>query len=184
MNDGSQLIITRSELFFADRSNFLGCMDLRTGRLLYSYPSQTATPHHLLSVPPPPGVDRNWSGLKLGLSSISSDSTLRLHSTYPILENQKGNVGSGSGKKVAVEGMVGGVGIGQSVFSGWNEVADEVKAKGSRGSRSKKEDESGDEDDEEDSDLDDEEVWDDLAEVEDESDDEEEIPKTTKKSKR
>ena len=148
-----------SELFFADRSSLVGALDLRTGRLLYSYPSITCTAHHLLPIPSPAS----------GLATISSDATLRLHSTVPPrAEGMKGNAG-GEGRKPKVLGMVGGVGVGNAVWRGFGEMPDEL---GERGVVFSGEEEGGE--------MGDEEVWEEMSEVEDlgssEEEDEGDIP--------
>ncbi|KIR71097.1 hypothetical protein I310_04988 [Cryptococcus deuterogattii CA1014] len=144
-----------NELFFSDRSNYLGALDLRTGKVLYSYSSLTATPHHLLAIssetssPLPPGTKR------IGFASISSDASIRLHTcTTPPPQDQKGNWAS-EGKKGDIVGMVGGIGLGGAIFRGYGEreleIRKEVKEDGVG------EDESDDE----------EEIWEGMDEVED-----------------
>ncbi|KIR32769.1 hypothetical protein I352_04704 [Cryptococcus deuterogattii MMRL2647] len=144
-----------NELFFSDRSNYLGALDLRTGKVLYSYSSLTATPHHLLAIssetssPLPPRTKR------IGFASISSDASIRLHTcTTPPPQDQKGNWAS-EGKKGDIVGMVGGIGLGGAIFRGYGEreleIRKEVKEDGVG------EDESDDE----------EEIWEGMDEVED-----------------
>ena len=167
--------LTRSEVFFSDRANLSGAMDLRTGRLLYSYPNLSCTPHHLLQLP----TSDHKSELEIRLASIGSDASLRIHSNLPAKRpGDKGNVGAG--KKAKVEGMVGGVGIGSFVFTGFGSVeVPKVKKAKKEGD----DEEDGDEDDEE---LDDEEVWEGMSEVEDEGSEseEEEEPVPKKKARK
>ncbi|GFZ45689.1 hypothetical protein JCM24511_03418 [Saitozyma sp. JCM 24511] len=157
----------------------------------------TSTAHHLVSIPPPTGASSSsghgsgsGSGslgfsASLGLATISSDASLRVHTTTPPPEGDSGNWrGNGNGKKGGTYGMVGGVGVGGFICSGWGEIS---------------EDEAGVSDEEEDVDdeEDDEEVWEGMSEVEDEgalsgeddeddeeSDDEEEPPKRAKKGRK
>lgn len=179
--------MTSSELFFADRSNFMGAIDLRTGKLLHSYGNTTASAHHLLCLPSDPSTSHSNSSLPIGLTSISSDATLRLHSNLPSLDiGGKGNRVV-EGKKPSVVGMVGGVGIGSFVWRGHGQVEeDEVVVKGDQGKDVDGEDGSGEDDEDED----DRGVWEGMSEVEDEdegSDSEEEdgeSAKVTKKAKR
>lgn len=110
--------MSHSELYFADRSNLVGAVDLRTGRLLYSYSSMTSSAHHLLPLPRPEGGRSS-----VGLASIASDATMRLHTTVPPPpEGIKGNP-IGEGKKPKIVGMVGGVGVGSALFRYWGEMA-------------------------------------------------------------
>lgn len=156
-----------SELFFADRSSLVGVLDLRTGRLLYSYSGMTCTAHHLLPIPSP-----NAGGTGIGLASIASDATLRLHTTVsPPNEGAKGNP-VGEGRKPKIVGMVGGVGIGNAVWRGWGTLEDEEVRADANGDQG----ESGDDEDGDGG------VWEGMSEVEDESDldDEEETPKRPK----
>ncbi|WVN86743.1 uncharacterized protein L203_101915 [Cryptococcus depauperatus CBS 7841] len=147
----------QDELFFSDRSNYLGSLDLRTGKVLYSYSSLTATPHHLVSLPPldsspiAPGTKRT------GLASISSDASIRIHSsTTPPPKDFKGNW-EGEGKKGEIVGLVGGIGLGSFLWRGYGE-REVVEMK------DKKED--GEERDESENE---EEVWKGMDEVQDES---------------
>jgi ribosome biogenesis protein NSA1 len=164
-------------------------MDLRTGRLLYSYPNLSCTPHHLLPLPPPAissssSKSSSSSSPVIRLATVASDAALRIHYTLPPKkEGEKGNLGGG--RKARVEGMVGGVGIASFVFKGHREIADPIKEK----PKKKRGGDDGDDDDEEgdEGDSDDEEVWDEMSEVEDEgsdeSEDEVEVPKKKKSRK-
>ncbi|ORY27216.1 hypothetical protein BCR39DRAFT_539048 [Naematelia encephala] len=194
---GSVTPRSEHELFFSDRSSFLGAIDLRTGRLLYSYPKLTSSAYHLLSIPsPPPSASTSSAAISissqsnssviLGLASISSDATLRIHSTVPPLpEGVKGNAG-GEKKKASVVGSVGGVGVGGFVFRRWGNVPDLVEVQGegktqAQGEEGEEEEDEGD-------------VWDGMSEVLEDGDsdldsDEEEVEddqvaKKQKKSKR
>ncbi|KAK4686361.1 ribosome biogenesis protein NSA1, partial [Tremellales sp. Uapishka_1] len=157
------------ELFFSDRSSFLGSMDLRTGKLLYSYPKLTATAHHLRAVP--------TSTSNIGLATISSDSTFRLLSTTaPPADGYKGNMSSNT-TKGEVKSMVGGVGVGDFLWRGWGEreVVVEKKERREKG-----------EGEETDSEDEDEEIWEGMSEAaedEDEDESEEEQPVPVKKAK-
>ncbi|XAO22647.1 hypothetical protein I312_101420 [Cryptococcus bacillisporus CA1280] len=169
-----------NEVFFSDRSNYLGALDLRTGKILYSYSSLTATPHHLLAISSETSSSLPPSTKRIGFASVSSDASIRLHTcTTPPPQDQKGNWAS-EGKKGDIVGMVGGIGLGGAIFRGYGEreleVRKEVKENGVG------EDESDDE----------EEMWEGMDEVEDagegsdpdegDYDSEEDAPK--KKSKR
>lgn len=164
-------------------------MDLRTGRLLYSYPNLSCTPHHLLALPSPPSASStssfkssSSSSPVIRLATVASDAALRIHSTLPPKkEGEKGNLGGG--RKAKVEAMVGGAGIASFIFRGHGEIADPVREKPKKKRGGEEEDE--DVEDDEDGDSDDEEVWDEMSEVEDEgseSEDEVEVPK--KKSRK
>lgn len=170
--------LTSSEVFFGDRANLSGAMDLRTGRLLYSYTSVSCTPHHLLHLPAAPRTPE----LPIRLASVGSDATLRIHSNLPAKKpGHKGNVGAG--RKAKVEGMVGGVGIGSFVFTGFGEIAAPKPVKAKKVDDGEGED--GDRDEEDEESEDDEEVWEGMSEVEDDgSDSEEEEPAPTKKSRK
>lgn len=150
-------LTTHSELFFADRTNQVGCLDLRTGKLLYSYSTVGATAHALLPLPASPaGSD----GSNVGLASIWSDATLRLHSVRePRAESAKGN---SNGSKAEILGMLGGVGVGGFVFRGWGTMP--VEERTGDGDEAGK----GDEEDE------DEEVWEGMDDVEVDDEDGEE----------
>ncbi|WVQ78400.1 hypothetical protein IAT38_000486 [Cryptococcus sp. DSM 104549] len=174
------------ELFFTDRSNLLASLDLRTGKVLYTYNAMTSTPHQLISPPPHPSTPATPASRRIGLASLSSDASLRIHSTTtPPPEGVKGNWGA-EGKRGEVVGMLGGVGLGEGVWRGWGEREVEV-------AKEKKVDENGEEVEESE---DEEEVWEgmdavvdkgrDESEDEDESGDEseEEVPQTKKRSKR
>ncbi|WRT67266.1 uncharacterized protein IL334_004233 [Kwoniella shivajii] len=107
------------ELFFSDHSNLLASLDLRTGKILYTYSSLTSTPNHIIPIPTLSTSEP--ATRRLGLASISSDASFRLHtSTTPPAEDMKGNFG-GDGKKGEVIKMVGGIGIGQGIFRGYSE---------------------------------------------------------------
>ncbi|ODN83244.1 hypothetical protein L202_01419 [Cryptococcus amylolentus CBS 6039] len=172
------------EVFFADRSNYLGALDLRTGKVLYSYSSLTATPHHMLPIPRfDPSSSLPSATRRIGFASISSDASIRIHSaTTPPSGAEKGNWGP-EGKKGDIVGMVGGVGIGEAVWRGYGERKIVVKVNdGEEGEEGESEDE--------------EEVWegmdvyedegegsDVVSDEESESESEEEAPKKKKRSK-
>ena len=160
--------VFRSELFFADRSSLVGALDLRTGRLLYTYSSMTCTAHHLLPIPP-----RESGSSKLGLlASISSDATMRLHSTVPpLVKRVKGNQ-IGQGVKPKVVNMVGGVGVGSFAWRGWGEVAGTARQDRVGGVEVENEEQE-----------DGEEVWEGMSEVEDETSDAGSIDAPSKRRK-
>ncbi|RSH94000.1 hypothetical protein EHS25_006653 [Saitozyma podzolica] len=197
------------ELFFSDRSNLLASLDLRTGKILYNIPS-TSTAHHLVSMPPPPSAASSGSGsgsgspgipANLGLATISSDASLRVHSTTPPPEGDSGNWrGNGNGKKGGTYGMVGGVGVGGFICSGWGEISeDEVGESGGVAGEGRNKYEDGEDDEDEEGEEDDEEVWEGMSEVEDQGalsgdddeeeeeeseEDEDEPPKRAKKGRK
>jgi ribosome biogenesis protein NSA1 len=181
------------ELFFADQSS-ISALDLRTGRLLYSYPAGQ-TGRHLVTIPPPASPSDIEGGAALqvgptpGLASISADATLRLHSVQPSISVGNGGGSGNSGKnnsggKAKVESMVGGIGIGAFVFRSWGtlpDLAPEANLKGSKGAEVDSDDgEVG------------EEVWDEMSEAGnnyestdgEDSEEEEEEPPAPKKTKR
>ena len=186
------LFLLLSEVFFSDKSNFLGCADLRTGKLLYSYPSLTSSAHHLIYLPPSLSsssvptstrytrISRNEdTGGAEGegyLASISPDATLRLHSTVP--PRQQGQKGNPEGGKAKVVGIAGGVGLGSFAFTGYGRLPDMMtEVSGSRRVRAGRknggsEDEEADGSDTEEEDGED--VWDGLDAVEAADDDGEE----------
>ena len=152
----NEALVVISELFFADTSSLLGAMDLRTGKLLYAYPSQTSTAHSLLPLPTLSAYKKSRFDKekrdRVGLVTLSSDATLRACSTTAPPEESKKNVTRGE-----VLGMIGGVGSGGFGYYGSTEMEEledeeeEVAAD--------KDGEAGEEGDEE-------EVWDDMAVVE------------------
>ncbi|WWC60960.1 uncharacterized protein I303_103537 [Kwoniella dejecticola CBS 10117] len=112
------------ELFFSDQSNLLASLDLRTGKILYTYSAMTATPSHLLPIPIL-GESVEKGGRRVGLGSISSDATFRIHtSTNPPPAQEEGSMkvkGNGNGvegKKGEILRVVGGVGVGQGLYRG------------------------------------------------------------------
>lgn len=153
---GLKRCLVYSELFFADTSSLLGSMDLRTGKLLYAYPSQTSTVHSLLPLPTlstykPSRFDKTKRD-HVGLVSLSSDATLRACSTTAPPADSKKNVSRGE-----VLGMIGGVGSGGFGYYGSTEMdeleEDEIEVVEVDG----KDGVDGE---------DEEEVWDDMAVVE------------------
>ncbi|WWC89890.1 uncharacterized protein L201_004819 [Kwoniella dendrophila CBS 6074] len=155
------------ELFFSDHSNLLGSLDLRTGKILYAYSSMTCTPHQLLPLPLlNPEKDHEPAIRRIGLGSISSDATFRLHSSTnpPKEESMKSNFG-GEGKKGEILKIVGGIGIGQGLFRGYSErdIKQDKPEKKNKGEIGDERDE--EEDDDEDDELDEEQVWDNINEV-------------------
>jgi hypothetical protein len=156
-------------------------MDLRTGKLLYAYPSQTSTAHTLLPLAPLSEYTfkKSYSRFsknaeerrdRVGLVTLSSDATLRACSTTAPPEESKKNVTRGE-----VLGMVGGVGSGGFGYYGSSEM-EELEGDAQEEVVGKGEDVGGA------GDGDEEEVWDDMAVVEedeglgsdmDEEDDEE-----------
>jgi ribosome biogenesis protein NSA1 len=154
--DKSLSLMLLSELFFADRSSTLGALDLRTGRVLYTFSNISATPHYLLSIPSSPAwqqAEQEAKGPRFGLASLASDATIRLHATNPPpIDNPKQNVSKG-----AIVSHAGGVGLGDILYMGPGEVVEHEVITG--------ETESKDEQEEED------EVWEKMEDVEDGSED-------------
>lgn len=108
-----------SELFFSDRSSMLGALDLRTGKILYTYAAQTSTPLSLLPLPHSHTRDAQAAQphpRAIGLATISSDATLRLCSTGGVPQQEKDNVRRGE-----IVRTVGGVGLGSVCWLGWAE---------------------------------------------------------------
>jgi hypothetical protein len=164
--------LTTSELFFSDRSGLLASLDLRTGKVAYTLPV-SSTPHHLLAIP------REGRDTKVGLGSISSDATFRLHATSGV--ERQGNRGDKEKWTRGIVSVAGGVG-GQGVWRGWGEMEEEKPER-----KEGEEGESGDEEEE----GDEEEVWEEMSEVEDdgqeeseEDEDEEEEDEPVKTKKR
>ncbi|WVW82947.1 hypothetical protein I302_104962 [Kwoniella bestiolae CBS 10118] len=146
------------ELFFSDQSNLLSSLDLRTGKPLYTYSQMTCTAHQLIPIPSFSAEVESGSR-QVGLGSISSDATFRLHTTTtPPSEGQRGNFG-GEGKKGEILSMVGGVGVGEGVFRGYSQrdiSPPKVEREGGVGEGD------GEEGEEEE---DDEKVWEEMSEV-------------------
>ncbi|GMK59575.1 hypothetical protein CspeluHIS016_0801810 [Cutaneotrichosporon spelunceum] len=169
-------------VWFADHSNLLGALDLRTGKLLYSVPGLAATPHSLLSLPSgaewtPPNIAPEQVA---GLATVSSDATLRVCGVTPApTEAPKGNWGSG--KKASVMASVGGVGVGTFVFNGFGSGKDVVEKKEGEGEEESDEDLEVGEDEED-------EMWEGMGEVgeaddsgDDDESDEEQPPRKRRK---
>jgi hypothetical protein len=151
------------EVFFADHSNLVGALDLRTGKMLYAIPGLTASAHFLLPLPAPqPKFSR-----AAGLATVSSDATLRVcGTTPPPIDLPKGNWATG-GKKGSVVGAVGGVGVANAVFRRYgSHVADKAEPK-----EKKDDDEESDDDAEVDEDEE-EEIWEGMGDAEEGSDEE------------
>lgn len=145
-----------SELFFADRSSMLGALDLRSGRVLYTYSNLSATPHVLLSLPSSSAwhaASPDLRGPRFGLASLASDATIRLHATNPPpIENPKQNVTKG-----AIVSHAGGVGLGDVLQMGpGDEILHAAVATGDEG------DDEG---------VNDEDVWEKMEDVEEGSED-------------
>jgi hypothetical protein len=161
--------LTISELFFSDRSGLLASLDLRTGKVAYTLPV-SSTPQHLLPIP------SEGRDTKIGLGSISSDATFRLHATSGV--ERQGNRGDKEKWTRGIVSVAGGVG-GQGVWRGWGEMEEEKPER--------KEGEEGDDEEDEDNE---EEVWEEMSEVEDageeesEDDDEGEDEEPVKAKKR
>ena len=163
--------LTNSELFFSDRSGLLASLDLRTGKVAYTLPV-SSTPQYLLP------ISAEGRDTKVGLGSISSDATFRLHATSGV--ERTGNRGDKEKWTRGIVSVAGGVG-GQGIWRGWGEMEEEKPEK------VRKEGEEG-EDDSEDEEVDEEEVWGEMSEVEDNGEEEsgseeeeEEEPVKTKK---
>ena len=164
-----------SELFFSDRSGLLASLDLRTGKVAYTLPV-SSTPQYLLPIP------AGGRDTKVGLGSISSDATFRLHATSGV--ERTGNRGDKEKWTRGIVSVAGGVG-GEGIWRGWGEMEEEKPEK------VRKEGEE-DEDESEDEEVDEEEVWEEMSEVEDageeasdeeddEKEEEQEQPVKTKK---
>jgi hypothetical protein len=163
--------LTTSELFFSDRSGLLASLDLRTGKVAYTLPV-SSTPQYLLP------ISAEGRDTKVGLGSISSDATFRLHATSGV--ERTGNRGDKEKWTRGIVSVAGGVG-GQGIWRGWGEMEEEKPEK-----VRKEGEEDGDES--EDEEVDEEEVWGEMSEVEDNGeeesgseDEEEEEPVKTKK---
>lgn len=145
-------------------------MDLRNGRVAYTLPV-SSTPQHLLPIRPE-GRDS-----KIGLASISSDATFRLHATSGV--ERQGNKGDKEKWTRGIVGVVGGVG-GQGVWKGWGEIREEdvVGWEPKEKKEKKKSKKGGEGDEEEDSEEDSEDedvgegVWDGMSEIEDQGEEE------------
>ncbi|WWC69285.1 uncharacterized protein I206_103223 [Kwoniella pini CBS 10737] len=154
-----------NELFFSDHSNLLASLDLRIGKILYTYSNMTSTSLNLISIPL--SINNNDDDdsynkfeRRIGLSSISSDSTFRIHTTTNPPNNikEKGNYNNNGqqGKKGEILKIVGGIGIGQGLFRG----------KGNRNliiPKTSKKNEGDDEEEE----IDEEEIWKGMDEIKD-----------------
>lgn len=164
--------VSTSELFFVDASSQFGSMDIRTGRTLYTYSKQTATAYDVLPLPHAGPV--SGAGQRVGMLSLSSDATVRIHSISAPPKEAKGNVPKGE-----ILGMIGGVGIGKMAYCGMTDIP-----------REEDEGREGEEDSDEEADDGEENVWDDLAVVQgddeeedsESEDDEEELREARKKT--
>lgn len=125
-------------------------MDIRTGKSLYQLPS-TCTVSTLASFE---ALDME-GGREVKLGSISSDCTLRVYSTAGIPE--EGGKWKGEGKKGRVEGMVGGIGVGEFCFLGHGEM--DISIEGNKGDEKVNGEEAEDEEEEA------EDVWDEMVEI-------------------
>lgn len=155
-----------NELFFADHSNLVAALDLRTGRVLYTVPAN-ATASSLLTLPEPvPRFAELAKTAAAGLASISSDATFRVfQTTPPPAVMPKGNWATG-GKKSTVLSSAYGVGVGSFVFAGFGSRTEAKPVK------EKAEGEDGEEEEDEDVDDDEEEeIWDGMDEANVDSDD-------------
>ncbi|EIW69351.1 hypothetical protein TREMEDRAFT_62216 [Tremella mesenterica DSM 1558] len=165
------------ELFFSDRSSYLASLDLRTGRSLFSFPTNPTT-HHIIPIPPPP-ISVSHSVLpinpsfntsdspystsdtqsyepRIALASISSDATLRLHTASPPPMQVNGRL-AGEGKKGGTVQTVGGIGLGGFIFRGWTEIVDTSLDGGEARDNGKKEEEE------------EEDVWEGMSEIDSET---------------
>ncbi|WOO77122.1 Ribosome biogenesis protein NSA1 [Vanrija pseudolonga] len=155
-----------NELFFADHSNLVAALDLRTGRVLYTVPAN-ATANALLTLPEPvPRFAELAKTAAAGLASISSDATFRIfQTTPPPAVMPKGNWATG-GKKSTVLSSAYGVGVGSFVFAGFGSRTEAKPVK------EKAEGEEGDEEEDEEVDDDEEEeIWEGMDEANADSDD-------------
>ncbi|ORX40011.1 hypothetical protein BD324DRAFT_648625 [Kockovaella imperatae] len=161
--------VNEHEVFFADRGNFVGCADLRTGKLMYSYPGLTSSAHHLVYLngsPVHPTSDDNsydevGHTLREGLlASISPDATLRLLSTVP--PREPASKGNPQGGKAKVVGVAGGVGLGSFIYTGFK-YRPVVQEEGNEESERAGGSEEGDED-----------VWNDMDTADSDEDEDEE----------
>ncbi|KAL1413472.1 hypothetical protein Q8F55_001241 [Vanrija albida] len=167
------------ELFFADHSNLVAALDLRTGRVLYTVPAN-ATANALLALPDPePRFAELAKSAAAGLASISSDATFRLFQTTPVpAVMPKGNWATG-GKKSTVLSSAYGVGVGSFVFAGFGSRTEAKPPKEAKEGEDEDEDEEVDDDEEE-------ELWEgmDDAGSDDEDDDSSEDEAPAKKQRR
>lgn len=139
-----------------DASSQFGSLDVRTGRTLYTFSKQTATAYDVLPLPTAGPVSS--AGQRVGMLSLSSDATVRVHSISAPPKEAKGNVPRGE-----ILGMIGGVGIGRMAYYGMTDIArDEDEGRESDEDLDDEEGEEGEEN-----------VWDDLAVVQGEDDEEE-----------
>ena len=179
------------ELFFADRSELFGAIDLRTGRLLYSV-RQPVSIHNLLNFDPIPAEDGSGNR-QIGLAGLGSDAALRIYATTPspdFIDGKPPKGNWGPEKKGVLAGMAGGVGPGTFLFRGHGEMEDRKAEKKADGEGS-----AGGEDEIEDGEEAGEEVWDGMDEVADDgesdeadswdedSDDDDQPPKKKSKGK-
>ena len=151
----------------------LASLDLRNGKVAYTLPV-SSTPQYLLP------ISAEGRDTKVGLGSISSDATFRLHATSGV--ERTGNRGDKEKWTRGIVSVAGGIG-GQGICRGWGEMEEEKPEK-----VRKEGEEDGDES--EDEDVDEEEVWGEMSEVEDhgeeesgseDEEEEEEEPVKTKK---
>ena len=166
--------LTNSELFFSDRAALTASLDLRVGKVLFTF-STAPTTHHLVSVPTRPREAE--TGRRTAAASISSDATLRVYDATPPPITTGGKF-VGEWKKGIVAGSVGGVGIGGFVVRGWTDLPDLKVAENGAGA----EDQNGDEEENED----DGDMWEGMDEIEDgeESSDEEDAEEQPKKRRK
>lgn len=153
------------ELFFADHSNLVGAVDLRTGKMLYAIPGVSASAHFLLPLPTPSTAFERT----VGLATVSSDATLRVcGTTPPPLVQPKGNWVT-PGKKGTVVGAVGGVGVANAVFREFTTHTIAAPPK-----EVKEGDEDEEDEDEEVGEDEEEELWEGMDEVQGDEEEEEE----------
>jgi ribosome biogenesis protein NSA1 len=109
------------EIWFSESdSGKVGCLDSRTGRVLYAFSSSTSTPSHLLPLSSSPAL----------LASLSSDSLLSVYRTLPLPPNAKQTPLKGK-MGVSVGGCEGGVVVGWE-GEPWDGVRDERKEREER----------------------------------------------------
>lgn len=101
-------------------SGKVGCLDSRTGRVLYAYNNSTATPSFLLPLSSAPGL----------LASLASDSLLSIYRTLPLPPSAKQTPLKGK-LGVAIGGCEGGVVVGWE-GEPWDGVRDERKEREER----------------------------------------------------
>ena len=148
--------IAPEQLVVADEGNYLGVVDLKTGREVYAYANLPTSGLQLLPIPPDP-LFADTKAVEYGspFASLSSDWTIRIHSTLSSVHGNRKQAKS----KPKVEGMVGGIGGESIVFTGYSDMPSQKNVAGEDGA------------DGEDGEESDEEVWDGMEEFDDDAED-------------